>query len=153
MRTIPSAGVAPLQRRKRADAACSAALTSDSARPFVHEQHVEVAAVGDLGPAEAAHGDHRHRHARPDRVQCGRDDGGPEIGKGATGLAQAREGEEVSGRDADGFDFEEVAQRARPPAGPLGGGDHGLFDELARLRRGEGGRRRRGGSRSRGGGR
>ena len=77
----------------------------------------------------------------PTTASARREDGGPEIGEGATGVAQAVEGEEVAGRDPAGS----ISKRwrsalAAAPAAGLGGGDHRLFDELARFRRGECGR-------------
>ena len=119
MRTIPSAGVEPFKRRNSAVAACSAASASAALGTFVGDEHVEVAPIGDLGPAEAAHGDHRHGHARRHGRKAGRDDGGPEIGQGAARLGEARQAEDVPGCDADRLDLDEVLESPRPPRGAL----------------------------------
>jgi len=114
----------PEQRRRRMLRACVSECSS-----LVDDQHVEVAAIRDLRPAETPHPDHGHRHrgamVEPPYHR------GAEIGESPACLLETREVEEVPGRDADGLGLEQVPESARPPVGSLIGRDHGLVDELA----------------------
>ena len=125
----------PEQRRRRR----LGRLGVRSRVPLVHDQHVEVAAVGDLRPAEAPHGDHGHRRAGCHGVQPRCDDCGAEVGQGAPGLVQVGETEQVPGRYPHGLGLAQLPESPRAPLGYLAGGDHGVADECVGVERRQGG--------------
>ena len=84
-------------------------------RAFVHEDHVDVGCVRQLGAAEPAEADHREGQRRFERAQRGFDARVGEARELASGRVELREAEHVARADAQEMAPLEAAEPGAPP--------------------------------------